>query len=377
MRLVVVSHPCVTPVNQDFYARVQECTGWDVAILLPRRWKNEYGRRRAERWPTFRGELVALPVALAGNIPLHVYVAALRRRLRALEPDVVYVHNEPYAAATFQIVRAAQDLKASTAIGFYSAQNLGKRYPWPVSRWERWVYERAEFALPVSTEVADVLTRKGYEGSVEVLPLAVDTERYRPQPQSGEIHRDGRPVTAGYVGRLAQEKGVDTLLEALPLLDTPNVHALIVGDGPAGSALMAQAHQLGINERVTWAGYIPHEAMADVYHRMDVLVVPSRTVPAWKEQFGRVVVEALACGVPVIASDSGELPKLLDRTGGGWTFPEGQAAALANVLRHFGENTAEVRDRAAGGRRAVERIFGLDPVADRFAAIVGSFAPGR
>jgi glycosyltransferase involved in cell wall biosynthesis len=377
VKLVVVSHACVTPVNQDLYARVQARTGWDVAILLPRRWRNEYGRRRAERWSAFHGELVALPVALAGSIPLHVYVAALRRRLSALAPDVVYVHNEPYAAGAFQVVRAARGLRASPAIGFYSAQNLDKRYRWPVSRWERWVYEHADFALPVSAEVADVLTRKGYRGRIKVLPLAVDTERYRPQPQDGGTPRNGRPLMAGYVGRLAREKGVDTLLEALPLLDTRKVHALIVGDGPARDTLMAQARSLGIDERVTWSGYIPHEAMADVYRAMDVLVVPSRTVPAWKEQFGRVVVEALACGVPVIASDSGELPKLLTRTGGGWIFPEGQAAPLARLLVHVAENTAEMHDRAVGARRAVERQFGLDAVADRFSDVVGSFAPSR
>src|SRR5690349_15422974 len=110
MKLVVVSHPCVTPINQDFYARVQARTGWEVTIILPSRWKTEYGPRRAERWPAFRGDLVTLPVFPRGNIPLHVYVARMRPRLRDLRPDVLYVHNEPYAAATFETLRAAQGL---------------------------------------------------------------------------------------------------------------------------------------------------------------------------------------------------------------------------------------------------------------------------
>ena len=128
MRLAVVSHPCITPINQDFYARVQARTGWEVAIVLPSRWKTEYGRRRAERWPAFHGDLVPLPVAPAGQHPAaRLPRARMRRRLRALRPDVVYVHNEPYAVATFQVVRAAQELHGA-AIGFYSAQNLDKRY---------------------------------------------------------------------------------------------------------------------------------------------------------------------------------------------------------------------------------------------------------
>ncbi len=366
MRLAVVSHPCVTPLNQDFYARVQARTGWDVSILLPRRWKNEYGRQRAERWPSFRGELVTLPVVLAGNIPLHAYVAAMRRRLRALDPDVVYVHHEPYAAATFQVVRAASGIDGA-AIGFYSAQNLRKRYPWPVSAWERWVHAHSDFALPVSEEVAQVLRGKGYQGEIDVLPLPVDTDRFHPANGGfGET----RPFTAGYVGRVAEEKGVDTLLAALPLLESEDTRVLVVGEGPQRDGLTAMAHELGVGERVTWAGYVPHDMVVDVYRDMDVLVVPSKTVPNWKEQFGRVVVEALACGVPVIASDSGELPNLISQTAGGWVFREGDAAHLAQVLDAVRTDSAvSTGSVGARGREAVARTYDVEAVVQRFISV--------
>jgi L-malate glycosyltransferase len=363
MRLAVVSHPCITPVNQDFYARVQAQTGWDITILLPRRWKNDYGRQRAERWPAFRGDLVALPVALAGNIPLHVYVARLRRRLRALRPDVVYVHHEPYAAATFQMLRAARGLDG-TAIGFYSAQNLNKHYRWPVSGWERSVYSRADFALPVSNQVAGVLQAKGYRGQIEVLPLPIDTESFTP------VAVNSRPFTAGYVGRLAEEKGVDTLLEAMAMLEGEDTRLLVVGEGPARGALTARASELGLGQRVTWAGYVAHDTVPHVYRDMDVLVVPSKTVPSWKEQFGRVVIEALASGVPVIASDSGELPTLMHDTGGGWTFREGDSRQLAELLDAARTGSREdPRAMGARGRQAVARMFDVERVAQRFVSV--------
>jgi len=342
MRLAVVSRPCVEPVNQDLYARVQAQTGWDVTLLLPRSWKTEYGRRRAERWPAFRGELVPLPAVPAGNIPLHFYPVALRHRLRALRPDIVYVHHEPYAAATFQVVRAAHATDGP-AIGFYSAQNLSKSYPWPVSRWERWVHTHADFALPVSAEVAQVLRGKGYAGLMEVMPLPVDTERFQP---AAEGRRNSRPFTAGYVGRLAPEKGVDTLIEALPQVNGAT-RLLIAGDGSARGSLVALARATGLADHITWAGYVPHEAVPETYRAMDVLVVPSRTVPSWKEQFGRVVVEALACGVPVIASDSGELPNLVGETRGGWLFREGDSADLARLMEVDGQPWMLVRRVAA------------------------------
>jgi glycosyltransferase involved in cell wall biosynthesis len=365
VKLVVVSHPCVEPVNQDLYARVQALTGWDVTIVLPRRWKTEYGRRSAERWPAFHGDLVPLRAVPQGNIPLHVYLAAMRRRLRELRPDVVYVHNEPYAAATFQVVRAALSLDG-VAIGVYSAQNLAKRYPWPLSRWERSVYAHADFALPVTAEVAGVLRGKGYEGHIEVMPLPVDTERFRPAA-AGQAST--RPFTAGYVGRLAQEKGVDTLLEALPLMDDAEARLLIAGDGPERNSLVAAAQRNGLENRITWAGYVPHDAVAETYRAMDVLVVPSRTVPSWKEQFGRVVVEALACGVPVIASDSGELPNLVEQTGGGWLFREGDSADLARVIGAVRTESARAASVAGRGRESVAKMFSADGVARKFVAV--------
>jgi glycosyltransferase involved in cell wall biosynthesis len=368
VRLAVLSHPCVTPINQDLYARVQERSEWEVTILLPSRWRNEYGVQRASRWPRFRGELVPLRVGLAGNIPLHLYLAHLRRELEIHRPDVLYLHHEPYAVASFQAARAAP---ADLPVGFYSAQNLEKRYRWPISAWERWVFARSAFALPVTDEVAGVLRAKGYAGRTEVLPLWVDTERYSPHgARPGE-----RPFTVGYVGRLAGEKGVDTLLDALRRVD--RTRALIVGEGPEGEALRQRAAAHGLAERVRWSGYVAHDDMVHAYRSMDVLVVPSKTVPGWKEQFGRVVPEALACGVPVVTSDSGELPGLVRATGGGWTFPEGRDRDLAGLLERLGADEDSRRGRAAEGREAVKRLFGADAVADRLGAVLSDVLAAR
>jgi glycosyltransferase involved in cell wall biosynthesis len=114
-----------------------------------------------------------------------------------------------------------------------------------------------------------------------------------------------------------------------------------------------------------------------VYRRADVLIVPSKTVRNWKEQFGRVVIESLACGVPVITSDSGELPQLMEQTGGGWSFPEDNADALAHAIRHVIANPREARECAERGRRAVEQLFSADAVARRFIAVVEDVVRSR
>ena len=98
---------------------------------------------------------------------------------------------------------------------------------------------------------------------------------------------------------------------------------------------------------------------ADGYAQLDVLVLPSRTTPTWKEQFGRVIVEALWCGVPVVGSDSGEIPWLIGLTGGGLMFPEGDHAALAGGSTRLrgrpGAARAAGRGAAASGRSGCSR----------------------
>jgi glycosyltransferase involved in cell wall biosynthesis len=364
LRLLCVSHPCVTPANQEFFARVERRTGWDLAIVVPKRWKNEYGTQAAERWPAFGGSIIPVPVVLAGNIPLHFYAGGLTRQIRRWRPDALFMHHEPYGLATFQAFRTAR--RMGIPAGFYSAQNLLKTYPWPIRRLERTVHSTAAFALPVSEEVADVLRAKGYRGPLQVLPLGVDTSAFA-AVNGGP---PDRPFTLGYVGRLADEKGVDTLLEALALLRDTDARCVIAGDGPARTTLEELAGRLGVSDRVEWTGYVPHDEVPRAYAAMDMAVIPSRTVPSWKEQFGRVVLEALATETPVIVSDSGELPRLTARTGGGWTFPEGDPEALAGRVRELLTDRPAIQRAAAAGAANVRREYDLDVIADRFAAAV-------
>jgi glycosyltransferase involved in cell wall biosynthesis len=371
LKLVVVSHPCVTPANQEFWARVHRHVGGRVTIVAPASWRNEYGTQALRRWPAFEGDLQPLPVFLAGNIPLHAYRARVGQLLRRQSPDVVFVHHEPYGPATFQFVAAARRL--GLPVGIYTSQNIVKRYPPPFSWMERAVHRRASFATAISGAVADSLRAKGYRGPIALMPPGIDVSSF---PQLAARRGEGRRFTVGYVGRLAEEKGVDTLVDALRRPATAGMRALIAGDGSAADDLRARAATSDLNGRVSWVGYVSHDRVADVYGQLDLVVVPSRTTAAWTEQFGRVVAEALACGVPVLTSDSGELPKLVADTGGGWTFPEGDADALAARLAALAADPGALRARADRGRARVRELYDIDVVAQRLAEVVRA-AAGR
>jgi glycosyltransferase involved in cell wall biosynthesis len=196
-----------------------------------------------------------------------------------------------------------------------------------------------------------------------VIPqFGVDPEVFRPAVP------DARPAAtfvAGYAGRLVPEKGVDLLLQALAQLPAA-ARAHIVGAGPEQARLCQLAAELGLADRVTWTPLVPSTEMPGVLTSFDCLVLPSRTRPNWKEQFGRVVMEAMACGVPVIGSSSGELPNVIGDAG--LIFPEGDAAALAEQLRQLWQQPPQRAALAARGRaqalaRYTQRRVAEDTVA--------------
>ena len=137
-----------------------------------------------------------------------------------------------------------------------------------------------------------VLRQKGYNGEIAVIPqFGVDPDMFAPCEKPVE-HSGGLRI--GYAGGLVPEKGVDLLLRAFADL-APLGSLVLAGEGEERETLERLAQELGIGERVTFLGRQASDSMAAFYKTLDVLVLPSRTQPNWKEQFGRVLVEAMSC----------------------------------------------------------------------------------
>jgi glycosyltransferase involved in cell wall biosynthesis len=370
MNVLVVSHSCATAANQRLFARMASATGWDVTLIVPAHWRDEFGNA-LDQEPVPGLAVKKIPVLPNGNIILHGYLTRWRRFLERGAFDIVHVQHEPYAIATSQIFLAAKRLPVPPTLGFYSCQNLLKRYPFPFSRMEQFVLRLAAYALPITAAVGDVLREKGFAGKIGVCPLPVDMEVYHPRPaaESADVipRRDGE-VVVGYVGRLVEAKGLMTLAEALVRIADLPWRFVAVGTGPLRGRLEEFFERGGCGGRVVFEGYVDHDRTPRYLSAMDVLVLPSETRPNWKEQFGRVIPEALACGTCVVGSDSGEIPVLVTSSGGGVIFPEGNAEALADALRAVIRDAPERAVMAGRGRQWVENNLGLGAVAGRMAA---------
>ncbi len=332
--------------------------GAKVTMVSPRRWNEGGADVKVERLP---GE----PLSVARTFGRHPYgfvynPLPIWRQLRCQRFDVIDIHEEPASVAAAEVQLLAW-LAGQGQVPFclYSAQNIAKTYP-PPFRWlERIALHRAAAVHSCNDAVTQILRDKGFTGPIENLGLGVD-----PVEETRRVDPVEDPPTfvIGYVGRLEEHKGVQVLVDAVNRLKDPTIGVEVVGDGPFRHELEGQAENLGITGQVNFVGYVTPDEIRARYSGFDLLVVPSVERPNWIEQFGRVPVEAMSAGIPVIASDSGSLPEVL--ADAGILVPPENADALAAAICDLRDDP-DLREELAKRGRARADHFTWRSIAER------------
>lgn len=339
MRVLMISKACIVGIYQRKLEEIARA-GVELLTLVPPSWKDERGETKLERVYTNGYRLEVIPIALNGNFHLHYY-PGLGQIMRDFRPEIVHIDEEPYNLAAWQALYHARKIKAKTL--FFSWQNIKRAYPPPFSWGERWVLKHVNHAIVGTESAGEVWREKGYEGRMTLIPqFGVDPDLFTPHKNTSD-----RPFTIGYFGRLVEEKGLTSLLRAVATL-TNDWRLRIIGNGPQRGELENLAHELDIFDRIQFCEQIPSIEMPAQYHELDVFVLPSLTSPNWKEQFGRVLIEAMSSGIPVIGSDSGAIPNVIGNAG--LIFPENDVDALAKQLSQLQKNRSLRTQLAENGR---------------------------
>jgi len=355
MRVLLISHTCQSQTEGQPRARqLGRIDGLELRVIVPDRWFH-YGQWRAAQTPVdptfeFEAMKVAWPWTGPGQFYLHWY-PGLARAIREFRPDIIDIWEEPWALVSVQACRLRNRMLPAARIVCETEQNLNKRLPPPFEWFRSYTLRNADFVVARNREAVNVVRSHGFAGPAEVVPNAVDESLFRPMDrQECRAALGFARFVVGYVGRLVEEKGLFDLVDAIAACP-PAVNVVMVGSGPLAGALQARIGRQGLGDRARILPARPLGELPRLMNAIDCLALPSHTTARWKEQFGRVIIEANACGTPVIGSDSGAIPDVVGP--GGMIVPERNPQALAAAI---GRLATDPSLGAAMGKLGLERV---------------------
>ena len=226
-------------------------------------------------------------------------------------------------------------------------------------------YGKAQLVTAPTPRAVQLLQDNGFDRPATPVSCGIDVDRYRRRArQFRKYHPDPEVRTVLFVGRLDEEKHIDDLLRAMSLLRTQAATRLeIVGDGSRRAAFERLAAELGIADRVHFAGFVSDEELLDAYARADVFCMPSIA-----ELQSLATMEAMSAGTPVVLANAMALPHLVKPGQNGWLYPPRDVHALARAIDDIIDDRETIDRMGAASERLVSQ-HDIDAVLARFEAI--------
>ncbi|MEG4113048.1 MULTISPECIES: hormogonium polysaccharide biosynthesis glycosyltransferase HpsO [unclassified Microcoleus] len=359
MRILVASHTYIVDINREKFKILANLEpDIEVTIVVPQRWKPGGVQNKIIETEFYQnGSFKVIPVSnfSQNNQGLLSFGCDLIKVLQNFRPQIIQVEQGSKSLACAQLILLNKLLKLKAKNILFTWWNLPYQLNWPVSILENYNLQHTNGIIAGNLDGAKILRQRGYQGAVKVMPqLGVDETLFRSTAKDADLSsRFGIAPTdfvVGFVGRFVEEKGLFTLAEALAGLKRIPWKWLLVGQGKLRTHLAEKCIEWGISERIIWVESVSHEEIPPYINLMNCLVLPSQTsykfktltTVGWKEQFGHVLIEAMACQIPVIGSDCGEIPHVIGDAG--LIFPEGNAGVLRECLQQLMEQRQLVAD---------------------------------
>lgn len=377
MKVLITWHAAVEPAYRKLYTELS-LKGVKLLAVAPTYWTEgcrlqsfkEKAQDSCYEWTIFN-------TVFTDRIRAFVYpnVFSLCWRVSRFNPDIFHIIEEPFSlsAAQFALIRDMFCPKAKIILNSFENIDIYQGFPFHYA--QNFNLKRADALIIVPKESRNIWEDRGFSRKIYHVPLGVDTKVFHPldeselSPNNPFLTPNNDIFNVGYIGRLTEEKGVNILVEAIHLLknNRNRVALFLVGSGSLRKELEKRVCMLGLSQDVKFINHLEQHELPVFLHHMDALVLPSITTTRWKEQFGRVLVEAMACKVPVVGSSSGEIPTVVGDAG--FIFEEGNAKALSESLDTLIRDETQREKMALKGLNRVKEMYTWSAVAERLIEI--------
>ncbi|PSB31150.1 glycosyltransferase family 4 protein [filamentous cyanobacterium Phorm 46] len=380
MRILVASHTYIVDINRAKFKILAKLEpGIEVTIVVPQRWKpggvqNKIIETEFYQESSFR--VVPISNFSQNNQGLLTFGTEIIQLLQEFQPQIIQVEQGSKSLAYAQLIALNKILKFKAKNIFFTWWNLPYQLKWPVSVLENCNLQHTDGIIAGNLDGSKILRQRGYTGAIKVMPqLGVDKTFFYPTSKDADLSRrfgiEPTDFVVGFVGRFVEEKGLLTLGEALDGLKQLPWKLLLVGQGKLRSQLVEKSIEWGISDRIIWVESVSHEEVPAYINLMNCLVLPSQTsykfktltTVGWKEQFGHVLIEAMACKIPVVGSDCGEIPHVIGDAG--LIFPEGNAEKLRGCLHELMKRPDLVADLGDRGDHRVAANYTNQALAEQ------------
>ncbi|AKG22587.1 hormogonium polysaccharide biosynthesis glycosyltransferase HpsO [Calothrix sp. 336/3] len=346
MKILVASHTYIVDLNcEKLRALSRLQTDTQVTVVVPKKWRPG-GVQNKIIYSQFKDEgnfrIVPISNWSENHQGLLTFGADLIGLLKDFHPDIIQVEQGSRGLAYAEMITLNKLLGLKAKNIFFTWWNLPYNLKFPISLLEKYNLNNSDGIISGNQDGADILRQQGYTKPIKVMPqLGVDENIFKPQHQpdlAKQLGINSEDFVVGFVGRFVPEKGLITLLNALTKIKDKSWKLLLLGRGELREQIIKISLEAGLQDRLILLESVPHDEVAKYINLMSTLVLPSETTykfktltsVGWKEQFGHVLIEAMASQIPVIGSDSGEIPYVIKDVG--LVFPEGDAEALSGCI---------------------------------------------
>ncbi|MFH0898351.1 MAG: glycosyltransferase [bacterium] len=373
MKVLVISHTYITGINRDKWkVFASKYNDVHLTVVFPKQWPTHLFNHQAtvlEKEHSSNCCFIALDAFNVGNeVKYGYYSRPLLNLLKTFQPDVVHVEQGVCAFSYFQVILYAWLLGLKTKFSFFTWVNwkqknsLKYRLFWKPIEKINLFFSRG--AVVGNHAAKEILCQSKELKIISVIPqLGVSQHVFKPVEST--VLRDPNKKYIGFIGRITHEKGIFLLAQAFAEIqqDFPMWNLLFVGTGPESKQLIDYAVEQRLLDRIEFRNPVPHEQVAQILYQIDILVLPSYDTAVWKEQFGHVLIEAMACKVPVLGSTGGEIPQVI--ADGGLVFDQKDRLDLMSKLKMLMENEILRKELGEKGFERMKNNYSHEVIAQK------------